>query len=230
MDFKVSRKKLIILLLLGALGCILLGSSDWLMIYGSTAYEGELAWLTQGVAQIPSGRNAAALALSFPAVILYSFGLFALRYYIVQSKERKNYCFLTALGMTPWLALHLFYIMILYAFAHLMKSGHEETAYFICEAMFAHFSWVVILSEVLMLLPFLYLVILILRRKTVFGKAMALNNPLILYIVLKLITLLMPDLPFRLAFTNGLMSEAMLIWFIIFIFSTKSPEGGKKND
>lgn len=32
--------------------------------------------------------------------------------------------------------------------------------------------------------------------------------------VLKLLTMLMPDSAFRLAFTNGLMSESMLIWFV----------------
>ena len=33
------------------------------------------------------------------------------------------------------------------------------------------------------------------------------------YGVLKLLTLLMPDVPFWLAFTNGLMSESMALWF-----------------
>ncbi|MFR0733479.1 MAG: hypothetical protein ACLSHU_04060 [Oscillospiraceae bacterium] len=41
------------------------------------------------------------------------------------------------------------------------------------------------------------------------------SNPLIFYLLLKLITLLMPDCPFRLAFTNGLMSESMMIWFAV---------------
>ena len=73
------------------------------------------------------------MALAFPGIILYG------------------------------IALHLFYIMILYAF-----------------------SWVPLVSEILMLPPFLY-------------KSM------------------MPDGPFRIGFTNGLMSESMIIWFGIML-------------
>lgn len=34
------------------------------------------------------------------------------------------------------------------------------------------------------------------------------------YVFLKLLTMLIPDSTFRLAFTNGLMSESMLLWFV----------------
>ena len=52
-----------------------------------------------------------------------------------------------------------------------------------------------------------------LRERSIFPKWMVLSNPLVFYGVLKLLTLLMPDVPFRLAFTNGLMSESMALWF-----------------
>lgn len=46
-----------------------------------------------------------------------------------------------------------------------------------------------------------------------FPRWMALRNPLIFYALLKLVTMLMPDSAFRLAFANGLMSESMALWF-----------------
>lgn len=64
-----------------------------------------------------------------------------------------------------------------------------------------------------MLPPYLYWSWLLLRGRSIFPKWMALSNPLVFYGVLKLLTLLMPDVPFRLAFTNGLMSESMVLWF-----------------
>ena len=43
------------------------------------------------------------------------------------------------------------------------------------------------------------------------------------------IALLMPDCPFRLAFTNGLMSESMMIWFAVMaLWSARCPAG--RND
>lgn len=65
--------------------------------------------------------------------------------------------------------------------------------------------------------PYLYWFYLLVRGKSVFQKGMAFINPLILYGVLKPVTTLIPDGAFRLAFTNGLMSEAMAIWFIVML-------------
>lgn len=74
-------------------------------------------------------------------------------------------------------------------------------------------SWMVIVSEMLMLPPHIYWLWMLVRDNSVFPKGMALSNPLAFYVFLKLLTMLMPDRAFRLAFTNGLMSESMLLWF-----------------
>ena len=42
---------------------------------------------------------------------------------------------------------------------------------------------------------------------------MAFTNVLILFAILKGISLLLPVSAFRLGFTNGLMSESMILWF-----------------
>ena len=120
---------------------------------------------------------------------------------------------LTAYSLTPWLCLHLFYIMILYTFAWMSENGHETAALTVSEALFSHLAWLVPVSEILMLPPYIYWGWLLLRQRSVFPRWMVLSNPLIFYAVLKLLTLLMPDSPFRLAFTNGLMSESMVLWF-----------------
>ena len=213
---QVSHKPLRRALLCGMLGCLLLGASDWLMIYGDTAYEGSLAWLTAGVAQIPPGRNALALGLSFPAVVLYAAGLIGLGRLLAPA-QRRRYLALNTVGMTPWLALHLFYVMILFLFGWLHREGQPQLAFAACEALFGQFAWVVVLSEVLMLLPFLYLFGLLAAGRTGFPRWMCLNNPLVFYLLLKALTLVLPDVPARLAFVNGLMSEAMLLWFLVFV-------------
>ena len=75
-------------------------------------------------------------------------------------------------------------------------------------------SWLVIVSVALMLPPYIYWFWMLARGSSVFPKGMALSNPLIFYVLLKLLTMFMPDSAFRLAFTNGLMSESMLLWFV----------------
>lgn len=68
------------------------------------------------------------MALSFPEIILYGIALFALEDLIREEKERKVYRVLTAFGLMPWTSLHLFYIMILYAFSWLGTGGYAEAA------------------------------------------------------------------------------------------------------
>ena len=215
---QISKKKMIWLLIFGVLGCLCMGASDWLMIYGDTAFEGELAWLTLGTARIPPWRNGLAMFLAFPAVVLYALALFGLRHLIEDEDRQKTYTALTALGMTPWLCLHLFYTMILYLFSWLMGQGETELAYAAGEALFRHLGWVVMIGQLFMVLPFGYLFYLVFRHCTVLPSLMAANNPLFLYLVFKAFVGLLPDAPFRLAFINGLMSECMLIFFLGYLW------------
>lgn len=210
---KSNRQKMLAALLCGILGCICFGAGDWLMIYGDTAHTGTLSWLTAGAARIPPWRNALAMALSFPGILFYGIALFAVAQFLRKEKKRKVYRCLTIFSLTPWLCLHLFYIMILYLFAWLSGNGYEAAALPAAEALFRHLAWLVPVSEVIMLPPYVYWFCLLVSGKSVFPRAMAISNPLVIYGLLKLITALMPEGAFRLAFTNGLMSESMAIWF-----------------
>lgn len=218
---KIESKQLKIILICGVVGSVLMAASDWLMIYGDPTYAGNLAWLTVGVTKISSQRNAFALAFAFPAVVLYALALVKMGCFFKDAKESKIYQLLTTIGMTPWLALHLFYVMILFTFSYLANNGYQEIMYVLCENMFNQFSFVIMIGEVLMVLPFVYFMLQTLKGKTVFDKTFGYINPLTLFVGLKLITMLMPNNAFRLAFTNGLMSETMLIWFILVYLKAK---------
>ncbi len=204
-------------LLCGILGCLCYGGGDWLMMYGNPAYHGTLSWLTEGIAVIPQGRYNLAMALAFPGIILYGIALFAVEGYIKEEKHRRIYHWLNAFGLTPWIALHLFYVMILTLFAWMNGNGYVTEALPVCEGLFSRLSWLVPVSEALMLPVFLYWFWLQLRGKTVFPKGMAFTNVLIIYALLKGLSLAMPVSAFRLGFTNGLMSESMILWFGIML-------------
>lgn len=211
----MNKRKLYIAMICGLLGCICFGGGDWLMIYGNTAHSGNLFWLTEGVAAIPEWRNTLAMALSFPGIVFYGTALFVMSDFILSKREKRIYKILTAFGLTPWLCLHLFYIMIMYLYSWMNKNGYSDIAATVGEALYNHFSWIVIVSEVFMLFPFLYWFWLQFTKKTVYPKAFSFTNILIIYVVFYIIKLLLPDSPFRIGFTNGLMSESMIVWFLV---------------
>lgn len=192
------------------------------MIYGDPSHAGTLTWLTAGTAAIPQWRYNLAMILMFPGIILYGAALFAVGGYIREEKERKIYHYLNAFGLTPWMALHLFYVMILTLFSWMNTNGFAAEALPVCEGLFAQLSWVVPLSEMLMLPVFLYWVYLQVSGNTIFPKWMAFTSVLLILAILKGVSLLMPASAFRIGFTNGLMSESMFIWFGIMLIREQS--------
>ena len=151
--------------------------------------------------------------MSFPGIILYGIALFAVETYIRGNNERKVYHYLNAFGLTPWIALHLFYIMILVLYSWMNANGFASEALAVCEGLFSCMSWFVPVSEALMLPVFIYWFYLQITGKTAFPRAMAFTNVLIIFGILKGISNLLPVSAFRLGFTNGLMSESMILWF-----------------
>jgi len=207
------------LLLLGVLGCLCYGGGDWLMMYGDpTPLSKSLYWLTEGVTGIAPWRNGLAMALAFPGIILYGIALFSLERYISTEKDRKVYHWLNIFGLTPWMALHLFYIMILFGFQYMMTSGYADAAVAVSEAVYQHLSWVVLASEALMLPVFIWFLYLLIRGRTALKRRMALAHVFVIYAVLYVIRLLLPASAFRIGFTNGMMSESMLVFFLLFFF------------
>ncbi len=213
MPVSLTKKHMKAALLYGMLGCLCYGGGDWLMMFGNPAYQGTLSWLTEGVAAIPQWRYNLAMALAFPGIILYGIALFAVEEYIKEEKRRRVYHWLNAFGLTPWIALHLFYVMILTLFSWMHGNGYADTALAVCEGLFSRLFWLIPVSEALMLPVFLYWFYLQITGKTVFPKTMAFTNVLLLFAVLKGFSHLLPISAFRLGFTNGLMSESMILWF-----------------
>ncbi|MBQ8160332.1 MAG: hypothetical protein IJ083_06225 [Clostridia bacterium] len=202
-------------LICGLTGCLFFGAGDWLMIFGDAAYAGRLTWLTRGAAAIPLWRFSLSMALAFPGIVLYGIALFALEEFIREEREQKVFHFLNIFGLTPWIALHLFYVMILALFSWMHGNGFESEALAVSEGLFSQLSWLVPVCEAVMLPVFLYWFYLQVTGRTVFPGWMAFTSVLLIFALLKGLSLLMPESAFRLGFTNGLMSESMAIWFPI---------------
>ena len=94
------------------------------MMYGDPSGTGKLKWLTIGTAAIPQWRYILAMVLAFPGIVLYGSALFAAQNYITDEKKKKVYHYLNAFGLTPWIALHLIYVVILSLFAWLNNDAN----------------------------------------------------------------------------------------------------------
>lgn len=213
----VNKQNNTVALICGILGCLCYGSGDWLMMYGDPSYIGKLSWLTTGTSNIPVWRYDLAMFLAFPGIILYGIALFSVEGYIKQQRDKRIYHYLDAFGLTPWIALHLFYVMILMLFSWMNDNGYENEAVSVCEGLYGCVAWLVPLSEAVMMPVFIYWFYLQVADRTVFPKWMAFTNVLVIFGVLKCVSMLMPVSAFRLGFTNGLMSESMIIWFGIML-------------
>lgn len=139
------------------------------------------------------------------------------------------YHYLNVFGLTPWIALHLIYVVILSLFAWLNNNRFSDDALLICESLFGNFAWLIPVSEGVMLPVFIYWFYVQITGNTVFKKGMAFTNVLLIFGILKVISMLMPQSAFRIAYTNGLMSESMIIWFL-FVYLEIGRKYGSKDD
>jgi len=201
---------MIVCLVCGLLGCLCMCTGDWLMIYADPTYNGEVYWITEGIRSIPQWRFDLSMALAFPGIILYGIALFALQDYIIGNREKKIYHYLNAFGMTPWLMIHLFVVMILCIWS---ITGDLTAVTELRNRM----NWVVFAAEILMILVFIWWFVLQIRGKTVFPRWMAFTNILIIYVLMRVVLSFIPASAFRLGFANGLMSESMFIWLGIML-------------
>ncbi len=159
------KKRMTAALICGIFGCLCFGIGDWLMIYGDPSPAGNLIFLTEGTSKIPQWRYSVAMLLAYPGIILYGIALFAVQNFIRDEKEKKIYHYLNAFGLTSWLALHLFYIMLLSLFSYLSANGYAEEAVIISKGLFSRMSWVVYASQLMMLPVFIYWFYLQIRGK-----------------------------------------------------------------
>ena len=95
------------------------------------------------------------------------------------------------------------------AYTRMKELIHEEEGY--CDqGNYEH------MLQILTSIPvFLYWFYLQITGNTIFKKGMAFTNVLVIFAILKGISMLMPVSGFKLGFTNGLMSESMIIWFLL---------------
>ena len=201
-----DRKTRAAMLLCGMLGCLCFGTGDWLMMFGDPASDAALSWLTEGVRTMAGWRLNLAMVLAFPGIVLYGIGLFGMENYIPREKPRRAYHYLNIFGMTPWIALHLFYVMILTLWT---VSGDSA----LCVQLYDRLKWMIPLSMAVMLPVFVWWAVIQGVGSTVFPRGMAAANVIVIYLLLKGISLCMPVSAFRMGFTNALMSESMMIWF-----------------
>jgi hypothetical protein len=98
-------------------------------------------------------------------------------------------------------------------------NGYGSLAYETCEALYSHLSWVTVLCEAFMLPVFVYWFYVVVRGKTILPKWVAFTNVLIIFWVLEVIKPFMPESSFKMGFTNGLMSESMVLFFAVILFA-----------
>ena len=176
-----NKEKIKSSLICGILGCICYGTGDWLMIYGDSNSSSKLIFLTKGTANIPQWRYSISLFLSFPGIILYGIALFAIEDFIYEEKNKRIYHYLNIFGLTSWIALHLFFIMILTLFSWMNKNGYSSQAIPICEGLYSQLSWFVILCEAIIVPVFIYWFYLQIKGKTIFPKAYVFTNIIFIF-------------------------------------------------
>lgn len=208
-------------ILLGIIGALLMGAGDWLLGYvDPTPVAGApWDWLKTGYTEgFALWRPMVAMALGGLAILFYLPAMWSMsKIFREETCRRKNGWMMVA-GLFGWPMIHNFFgaVSCLYAWA-CARSGVTfagEAVAALREAMAPG----VMLWYVVMVVPFLVHIVDILRGKSYYSRKIALAHPLVWYLVICLISALLPAS----LFANGLytfsMNGAMLVWFLTGLF------------
>jgi len=213
MDSKIGKNNLF---LIGMLGSLCYGISDWIMMYGDpTGLSKKAPILTKGTAQISTWRYILAMILSYPGTVFYIIGLYGYERYILNKKHRKIYHWLNVVNFTPWMTLHFIYIIIMFAFHFMMTNGYQDIAIPVSEALYTNFSWVIVVSILFMVPAFVYYLYLIITNRTSFKKIMGIAHMLPIMCVMYIFTALLPSSAFKKGFLNAVANQSLFISFLI---------------
>lgn len=205
------------LIAIGMLGSFFYGFSDWIMKYGDpTPLSSKSSWFTKGTAEIPGWRYVLAMLLAYPGTIFYIIGLFSFERYILNEKHRMIFHYLNIVNVTPWMALHLIFIVIMYAFHFMMSNGYSDVAIPIAEDLYTHFSWIIPASLLFMFPVFIYYLYLIVTGRTTFRKIMGLAHMIPIIIVQYIIIFMLPDSAIKVGLINACSNQSIFISFFIF--------------
>jgi len=171
----------------------------------------------EGWPQVAIWRPTMSLILAAVAFPLYLPGLYAVSKRIEETSPKAGRAFLytSFASSTGWLLIHAAFCIPQFAFKYVYDAGYPDLAVKLTDSMLEMAVPSTIISSVLMLLAFGVLFVVIIRRKTIYGRWYVLMNPLVVAPATILLAYIFPDSIFFAGLSMCKMNLGMFLFFLV---------------
>ena len=174
--------------------CIVMVASDYLIGFVTPGSLGQYGMVQSGWSEVAPWRPALSLFLAALAFPLYLAGLRAASRRISETdpKVAKTFLALSIVSSLGWLFIHAIFCIPQLAYKFIHDAGYPDLALALTDKILVMFTPVIAICLIWGAASFGYLMVAILRRKTMYARWVALLNPLVAMALMLLARALFP--------------------------------------
>jgi len=197
--------------------CLLALTGDFLIGWVEPGSLGIYGMVQVGWPQVAIWRPTLSLILASIAFPFYLPGLYAVSKRIEENSPRAGRVFLftSFASSTGWLLIHAAFCIPQFAFKYIYDAGYPDLALKLTDKMLEMAVPSIIVSSLTMMAAFGVLFVVIVRRKTIYGRWFVLMNPLVVAPVTILLAYIFPDSIFFAGLSMCKMNLGMFLFFLV---------------
>ena len=170
-----------------------------------------------GWPQVAIWRPTLSLILASIAFPFYLPGLYAVSKRIEETTPKAGRAFLiiSFASSTGWLLIHAAFCIPQFAFKYIYDAGYPDLAVKLTDRMLEMAVPSIIVSSLSMIAAFGILFVVIVRRKTIYGRWFVLMNPVVVAPATILLAYIFPDSEFFASLSMCKMNLGMFLFFLV---------------
>jgi len=191
-------------------------TGDLLIGYTMPGLFGKYGVVQDSWSQVAVWRPALSLFLASLAFPFYLPGLYVVSKRIEKTSPKSGKAFLITsfAASTGWLMVHAVFCIPQFVFIYLSDAGYPELAWKLTDTMLDMFLPSIAISSSAMLIAFLLLFEVIVRKRTIYSRWYVLMNPIVIVVVILLLVGLLPNSIFLNCLSMCKMNLGMFLFFI----------------
>lgn len=209
----------------GIIGCICFGIGDWLLGYvDPTSTGADIFYFIRAGhgAEYAAGKAAVTMALAMVGMLFYLPALLHISDVAGDQKTASHLNYTFGLCAVGWFAIHFLVTVNVAVYSWMAKHAGEELANGVSNHLGNSMLPCLYVAYLFVAVPCVWIIIDILRNKTVLKKSAAFFTPLVWMAIAGAVANMLPASPFSYGLYTFCMNAGMLVWFIYLLIKTRA--------
>lgn len=192
-------------------------AGDLLIGYAVPGALGKYGMVQEGWSQVPIWRPTLSLILASVAFPFYLPGLYIVSKRIGENSPKSGKAFFLAFfaASTGWLMVHAVFCVPQFTYKYLFDAGYPDLAIKLTDKMLEMSVPSILVSALAMLVAFIILLVVIIRKRTIYSRWCVLMNPIFISLITILLVYIFPDSVFFSCLSMCKMNLGIFLFFIV---------------